>query len=299
MADPDLVVETRDLRKSYGATEALRGLNFHLPRGSIAGFLGRNGAGKTTTMKILMGLTHPTSGSLRVLGLSPDSEANGVTIRSRTAFVSEDKNLVDYMTAEELVRFTASFYPQWDRDLEKNYLRVFELPAAAKVKDYSRGMRTKLAILLAVCRGSELLLLDEPTSGLDPVAIEQALQAVVAHAARGATVLFSSHQIAEVDQIADHLTIIDRGKCIVSGPLDDVRASYRRVQLVFENDAPDIRLNAGSIVRTERRGRTLSLLVSAGAADVMAEVQSLNPVSMDAVPVTLREIFLETTGQGE
>ena len=145
-------------------------------------------------------------------------------IRRRTGFVSDDKDLYDYMTVEEMIRFTAGFFPAWRGDLQQQYLRAFELPLDRKVKALSRGMRTKLALLLALCRGAELLMLDEPTSGLDPAVTEEVLQALVAHVAgEGMTVFFSSHQIADVDQIADRVAIIDAGRIVVTGALDDLR----------------------------------------------------------------------------
>ena len=211
-----------------------------MPAGSIFGFLGRNGAGKTSTIKVLLGMAHPTSGAATVFGLPSNAPDASVEIRRRSGFVSDEKDLYDFMTVEEIIRFTASFFPKWRPELEQRYLRKFELPLDRKVKALSRGMRTKLAMLLALCRGAELLILDEPTSGLDPAMSEEVLQALVTHVAGEAmTVFFSSHQLAEVDQIADHVAIIDRGRALVSGSLDDLREHYRRVELVFDADAPD------------------------------------------------------------
>ena len=219
MADP-FVIETSGLRRP----EAVRGLHLQVPRGSICGFLGRNGAGKTTTIKILLGMVRASGGDARVFGLPADGRDSSVEIRRRTGFVGEEKDLYDYMTVAEIVRFTASFYPHWRADLEQRYRKAFELPADRKVKVLSKGMRTKLALLLALCRGAELLILDEPTSGLDPAMTEEVLQALVSHvAAEEMTVFFSSHQIAEVDQIADRVAIIDRGAAVVAGALDDLR----------------------------------------------------------------------------
>jgi ABC-type multidrug transport system ATPase subunit len=290
-----LVIETIGLRKSYGADEALRGLDLQVPAGSIFGFLGRNGAGKTTTLKTLLGMVKPTAGQARVFGLPADAEPSSVEIRRRTGFVSEEKDLYGAMTVAEIVRFTRAFYPKWRPDLEQRYLRAFELPADRKVKALSRGTRTKLALLLALCRGAELLMLDEPTSGLDPAVTEEVLQALVSHvASEPLTVFFSSHQIAEVDQIADRIAIVDRGRTVVSGVLDDLRERYRRVQLVFPGEAPEPAFRAPGVVRARRDRRVLSVLCEHGAERVVAEARALNPVSVDVLPVTLKEIFLET-----
>src|SRR6185436_8125568 len=158
----------------------------------------------------------------------------------------------------EIIRFTARFYPRWRPDLEARYVRRFDLPLERRIRELSRGARTKLALVLALCRGAELLILDEPTSGLDPAMSEEVLQALVTHVASEAmTVFFSSHQLGEVDQIADHVAIIDRGRAVVSGSLDDLREQYRRVDLVFNTQAPDAHFRSPGVQRTRRKGRVL------------------------------------------
>jgi ABC-2 type transport system ATP-binding protein len=299
VADPSLI-EIAGLRKTYGSVEALRGLSLQVPAGSIYGFLGRNGAGKTTTLKILLGMARPTGGTARVFGLAADAPEPSVAIRRRTGFVGEEKDLYDQLTVERMIRFTAAFFPRWSADLEHRYLRTFELPLDRRVKTLSRGMRTKLALLLALCRQAELLILDEPTSGLDPATTEEVLQALVAHVAGGqTTVFFSSHQIADVDQIADHVAILHHGRVVVAGPLDDLRERYRRIQLVFDGDAPAVTLHAPGVERVRRKGRVLTVLSSTGAEGVLEEARAMNPVSVDVVPVTLKEIFLETVAEGD
>ena len=288
------VIETAGLWKRYDDVEALRGLDLHVPAGSIFGFLGKNGAGKTTTIKVLLGMARPTRGEARVFGRAPSGH-DGIEVRRRTAFVSDEKDLYDYMSVAEIVAFTRSFYPRWRADLEQQYLRKFDLQPGRNIKELSRGMRTKLAMLLALCRGAELLMLDEPTSGLDPAMAEEMLQALVGHvAAQESTVFFSSHQLAEVEQVADHIAIIDRGQTVVSGALDDLRGQYRRIQLVFEGDAPEIKVHAPGTHRVRRQGRVLTVLSSSGGDAVIQELRGYRPSSFDVSPVSLKEIFLES-----
>jgi ABC-2 type transport system ATP-binding protein len=156
-------------------------------------------------------------------------------------------------------------------------------------------MRTKLALLLALSTGAELLILDEPMSGLDPAAIEQVLKIIVKQAGRdGTTVLFSSHQLADVEQIADQIVIVDRGRVVVDGALDELRAAYRRIQLVFDGDAPDAKFSSKGVVSLRREGRVLSVLCRGAEAEVVSEARALNPHAVDVLPVTLKELFLET-----
>jgi ABC-2 type transport system ATP-binding protein len=198
----ECIIETSGLRKRYDGADALAGLDLRVPRGSIYGFLGRNGAGKTTTVKVLMGMTRPTSGTARVFGLACDVDSASVDIRRRVGFVNDEKDLYDAMTVDGMIRFTAQFYPRWRRDLEAQYLRRFDLPPGRQVKALSRGMRTKLALLLSLCRGAELLILDEPTSGLDPAITEEVLQAIVRHVAgEEMTVFFSSHRLRRSNRL--------------------------------------------------------------------------------------------------
>jgi len=285
-----LAIETTDLWKRYGDVEALRGLNLQVPAGSICGFLGRNGAGKTTTIKVLLGIARATRGGARLLG----QPAGDAEVRRRVGFVSDEKDLYDYMTVDEIIDFTRPFFPKWRRDLEQKYRQKFELPGPRNITDLSRGTRTKLALLLALCRGADLLILDEPTAGLDPAMAEDVLQALVGHVAgEEMTVFFSSHQIAEIDQIADHVAIVDRGRTVLAGALDDVRERYQRVRLVFAGDAPDVPLRSPGVVRVTREGRMLTVLTRDREA-LMTEVRALGPASIDWSPVTLKDIFLES-----
>jgi ABC-2 type transport system ATP-binding protein len=293
----DSIIETAGLHKAYGGVAALGGLDLHVPRGSIYGLLGRNGAGKTTAIKVLLGMARPTSGNARVFGLPAHDPAASVEIRSRAAFVSEDRDLYDQMSVAQIARFAAGFYPKWRNDLEQDYLRKLALPAGRKVKELSRGMRTKLALLLALCSGTELLILDEPTAGLDPEANEEVLQALVAHVAReGLTVFLSTHQLADLEQIADHVAIVDRGRTLVESGLEELRASYRRIQFVFDGPAPEPAFGSPGVLSAKREGRVLTVLASAGAERIVAEGRALAPVAVDVLPVALKDIFLETVG---
>jgi ABC-type multidrug transport system ATPase subunit len=294
----DAIVEIADLRKSYGGVEALAGLSLRVPRGAICGLLGRNGAGKTTALKALLGMVRPNGGTIKAHGFAADVPEQSLEIRRRTSFVSEDRDLYSSMSVARIAAFAAGTYPRWRADLAAEYLRKLDLPVDRSVRHLSRGMRTKLAWLLALCAGAELVILDEPTAGLDPVATDELLQLLVSHVARdGVTVLLSTHQLADVEQVADHVVIVDRGRALLDAPLDDLRATYRRVQAVFANEAPQITFASRGVVAVRAAGRVLTAFVRADADGVAAEARARGAVSVDLLPVTLKEIFIETVAE--
>ncbi len=293
MSDPPVII-TRDLTKSYGAVAAVHNLNLCVQANSITAFLGQNGAGKSTTIKMLLGMIRPSRGDGTVLGKRiADAEENR-QLRHKVAYVAEDKPLYGYMTVQQTLRFASSFYSDWRADVERKLLHEYKLPLQQKIKALSKGMRTKLALLLAFARRPELLILDEPSEGLDPVGIEYLLQTLVAQAAEGVTVFFSSHQIAEVERIADHVCILDNGRLLLNASLDQLRQSYRRIDLAFAfaPSAHDFRITGVEKIRTNER--QMSIFASSNADAVIERAHDLNAVSVEVAPVGLRDIFLET-----
>ena len=293
MSDPPVII-TRDLTKSYGAVAAVHNLNLCVQANSITAFLGQNGAGKSTTIKMLLGMIRPSRGDGTVLGKRiADAEENR-QLRHKVAYVAEDKPLYGYMTVQQTLRFASSFYSDWRADVERKLLHEYKLPLQQKIKALSKGMRTKLALLLAFGRRPELLILDEPSEGLDPVGIEHLLQILVAQAAEGVTVFFSSHQIAEVERIADHVCILDNGRLLLNASLDQLRQSYRRIDLAFAfpPSEHDFRISGVEKIRTNER--QMSIFASSNADAVIERAHDLNAVSVEVAPVGLRDIFLET-----
>jgi ABC-2 type transport system ATP-binding protein len=290
----EFLIETHDLRRQYKNVRAVDGLNLGVPQGSLCGFLGRNGAGKTTTIKMLLGMTRPDAGEGSIFGYPIDTEAGSIEIRRRTGYVSETKELYPFMSVSEVIRFTRSFYPGWRRDLEEKYLKLFGLPLDRPIPKLSKGMRTQLMLLLALARAPELLILDEPTEGLDPVMIEVALEALVGIAGDlGTTVFFSSHQLGEVEQIADRICIIHAGRAVISGDLDDVKSRYKRIQFALDRAASEAELAVGPEARLHREGRTVAICTGEDSAAIVERARSIGACAIEVFPMSLKEIFLE------
>jgi ABC-2 type transport system ATP-binding protein len=290
----DIIIQTYGISKSYDGKPALRGLDLAVPRGSIYGFLGRNGAGKTTTMKVLLGMLRPDGGEFSLFGETVKSEGAAVAARRRLGFVSEDKELYNFMTVGQTIQFTRGFFPNWRLDLEEKYLDLFQLPRRKAVPKLSRGMRTQLMLLLAMARGAELLIMDEPTSGLDPAMTEEILEEFAGQAADGgATIFFSSHQLAEVEQICDSVCIIDEGQAVIEGVLDDLKSQYRRILLVFNGHPPPELAELPGIDHLRQRSRTASLLAHENVEAVAERARELGAISVEVRLVTLKELFLD------
>jgi ABC-2 type transport system ATP-binding protein len=288
-----LVIQTERLGKSYGRVEALKELNLSIKPHGITAFLGLNGAGKSTTIKILLGMMRPSSGDGTILGQRISDPIESVHIRTKIAYVSENKRLYDYMTVDQMIRFTSAFYPDWRPSEEQKLLRQFKLPLDRKVKSLSKGMRTKLGLLMAFARQPELLILDEPSEGLDPEGIEELLEILVARCSEGTTVFFSSHQIAEVERIADQICILHAGRLVLDSSVDNLRQSYRRIDLVFPSIPAEHDFRIPGIEDVRTRGHQMSVLASRNAEGVVARAHDFQATSIDISPVALRDVFLQ------
>jgi ABC-2 type transport system ATP-binding protein len=293
-----MVIETHGLTKEYRRTLAVESLDLAIPDGSISAFLGPNGSGKTTTIKMLLGLARPTAGNALVFGQPACDDVASVTIRRRTGYVGEDKRLYGYMTLGQILSFVQSAYPKWDIDRAQALVRQFDLPLDRKCKKLSKGMRTKLALVLALSRGAELLILDEPSEGLDPVAAEQLLEAVVRAAAEGATVFFSTHQISEVERIADHVFIMNQGHLVFESPIEEMRAHHRRIHVAFPGRVPVEEMSQAGAQRVRVQDHVLSFVVKDNVESITQRAHSLGALSVDIQPISLREVFLESVEGG-
>lgn len=286
----DSVMSWDQVTKRYGRQVALRDVSLEIPPGVVFALLGENGAGKTTAIRIALGLVAPDSGSAQVLGL--DSQQQDLQIRQSVGYVSEQPALYDWMTVDELGWFAAGFYG--DNYLERfgEQVERFGLPAEKTIKSLSKGMRAKVALSLALANDPQLLILDEPTSGLDPVVRREFLESMVERAADGKSVLLSSHQISEVERVADQVAILHQGQIALVSSLDDLKTATQELTVTLGEDSHDLPEVSGEILRLQKRAHQWQLLVR-GAPDAAEQLRNCNGIELvDTRTPTLEEIFV-------
>lgn len=222
-------IKINGLEMHYRGCDALRGIDLSVAPGTVMAILGENGAGKTTLIRIMTGFQKPSKGTCSILGLDPTVADQALELRKRIGYVSDSPALYDWMTIGEIGWFASSFYPEGFKERYQDFIARYELPAGRKIKQLSKGQRSKVALSLALAHDPELLILDEPTSGLDPIVRREFLESMISVAATGRTVFLSSHQISEIERVADTIAILHKGKVQLVGPLADLKESIALV----------------------------------------------------------------------
>ena len=291
------VISVSHLVRRYGRTDAVNGLNLEVRPGRCYGFFGRNGAGKTTTIKCLLNLLHPTSGDVRVFGVDPARDE--VAVKSRLAYVPDAVAFYPWMSVRDTLDYFAAFRSRWNQNTEGVLFDQFRLDPRQKTSHLSKGQRTQLALITAICPEPELLVLDEPTSGLDPIVRREFIQTVIgayqdADPGRR-TVFVSTHLISEFEGLIDEFTIIDRGRDVLTMDADTARARFQKIYARFSGEAPRVDLPGCRQVR--RHGREIEVIVDGiecHAADAVARLKALSPEAVTAEALSLEEIFVTT-----
>jgi ABC-2 type transport system ATP-binding protein len=285
------VIDVKGLSYTYGATDAVRDLSLTVSGGRCYGLFGRNGAGKTTTMRCLLNLLRPQEGAVRLFGMDP--LRHEVEVKRRIAFVPDAVAFYPWMTVRETLDYLASFRTRWNDEVERDLLGRFRLDATQRTGGLSKGQRTQLALIAAICPEPELLLLDEPTSGLDPIVRREFIETVIGAYQdtdpQNRTICVSTHLISEFEGLIDEFTIMDKGRGVLTLGADEARGRYQRVRARFSSPAPDVRLD--SAIQVRRRERELDVITIRGP-ESKAEVEGLSPEWMAVESLTLEEVFV-------
>jgi len=294
MSTESPAIEIRDLVRRYGRTDAVNGLSMTIQPGRCYGFFGRNGAGKTTTIKCLLNLLRPSAGQVRVFGLDPAKQE--VAVKSRIAYVPDQVGFYPWMTVREALQYAASFRSRWNTDTERLLLDRFRLPLGHKTSHLSKGQRTQLALIGAICPEPDMLVLDEPTSGLDPIVRREFIQTVIGAYQEGApgtrTVFVSTHLISEFEGLIDDFTIIDNGRDVLTLDADTARARYRKIYARFPSPPVGLALEGARLLH--QHGREFQFVVNGNADAVKARLAAHSPEVMETESLTLEEIFVST-----
>jgi ABC-2 type transport system ATP-binding protein len=288
-------ISIEHLTKTYGSFVAVDDVTIEIPSGSVFGLLGPNGAGKTTTFKCALGLARATSGNVTFEGktLTPQTFEH-------LAYVPERSVLYDWMSVREHLEMQRRAFTRFNPKRANELLQLFQLETRKRVRNMSKGMRTALAVVLAFSIQPEIMILDEPTSGLDPVNQRSVLKLMIDAAAQGTTIVFSSHQIGQVERAADHIAVLQHGKVVLAGAVDDLKAGAKIVEGIFESDA--VVLNGlrsdARISRVEKTGRIVRLTVSSGGDALAQQLSAMGAQSVRIVDLNLEDIFLNAVDGG-
>ena len=290
------IITANGLEMRFPGCEALRGIDLCVPSGSVFALLGENGAGKTTLIRILTGFQSPTAGQCTVCGFDPSRDA--LEIRKRIGYVSDQPALYDWMRVDEIGWFTASFYPDGFLERYGESIGHFEVPRNRKIRHLSKGQKAKVALALALAHDPELLILDEPTSGLDPHVRREFMESMVDRAVTGRTVLISSHQIAEVERVADMVAILHQGKVRLMDSMSNLKDTVSEVTISLDDPLITLPRFEGKVevLSEQSEGRQRRMVVRGFDHLAQESIESRSGViSVRSRPASLEEIFIACT----
>lgn len=285
----DLAIETQALSKSFDGLQAVDKLYLAVPAGSIFGLIGPNGAGKSTLIQMLIGIIRPDSGDGFILGQSIRKRDG--SIRNRVGYVPDVPVMYPGFTVAEMYRLGSKLYPFWDWERCRELHQNFHLLESQRIRNLSRGQKVQVALVMALALRPQLLLLDEPTAGLDPVVRRAFLQTIIEEVAeQGTTVFYSSHNLNDLEQSADHIAAIYRGRMLFSHTLDELKESVHRLQLIFAGEPPEDAIKSLSgLVEYQQSGRVITITIT-------GDLDSISPRLVELEPELVKELNLDLEG---
>ena len=282
------MLEMKNVTKTFSGFKALDDLSMHVPAGTVYGLVGPNGAGKSTAIRLLTGVYRPDSGEITMEGMQI---FENTALKKRIGYIPDDIFYFPSATLEDMRKFYRGIYPDFDDALFERLYEVFQLPRKGQIRRFSKGMQKQAAFHLAICTRPDVLILDEPVDGLDPVMRRQVWSLILSDVAqRQTTVLISSHNLRELEDICDHVGIMDHGRMLLERSLADMQGSTVKLQIVGEVPA-DL-----AVLHESQSGRLKTLVVRGSAQEVAETVKAAAPVYFDILPLSLEEIFIYELG---
>lgn len=288
------MIEVKDVVKRFGSFTALDGMNMNVKKGSVYGLIGPNGAGKTTIIKHLAGIYRQNSGEVKIEGSSVYENAD---IKSRMVYVSDDLYYFPGYSIRDMAAFYKGIYPKWDEQFFREMYDVFKIDIRRNVRRLSKGMQKQVAFWLGLSARPDIMILDEPVDGLDPVMRKNVWNLMLSEVAnRDMTVLVSSHNLRELEDVCDHVGIMNGGKVVIEKALDEVRGNIHKVQSAFEGGFPE-ELGANlDILKHEKTGSVDMLIIRGSYDEIEAKISAYSPMILDVIPLTLEEVFIYELG---
>ena len=282
------MLELKNLTKTFGSFKALDGLDLTVPKGAVYGLVGPNGAGKSTAIRHITGVYRPDSGSVTLDGRPVYENPRA---KETIGYIPDEIFYFSSATLEDMHKYYRGLYPKFDDALFNRLKEVFKLPAKTPIRRYSKGMQKQAAFHLALCCRPEVLILDEPVDGLDPVMRRQVMSLILADVAeRGTTVLISSHNLRELEDVCDHVGIMDHGKMLLEKSLADMQGCTHKLQIV--GDVPE----GLDVLHESSSGRLKTLIVRGSAYEISVKAEASKPAYFDVLPLSLEEIFIYELG---
>lgn len=289
------MIKFRNVTKEIDKEIILKNINLTIHKGSIYGLLGSNGAGKTTILKLLAGIYKQNRGDIVV-----DSHHvfENLEVKKRMFFIPDYPSFLPQYTLNQMALFYKERYKSWNDEIYQTISNLLELKRNKKIHSFSKGVQRQVAFCLAFATMPEILILDEPFDGLDPIMRTKMKNIIIQEVAgREMTVVISSHNLDEIEDLCDHVSIIHKGECMVENDLDELKADYHKIQVAYKENKIEEIIASFPLVHFEKRG-SISLLIIKGNIDLLlSELEKKNPLILDILPLSLEEIFTYQMGE--
>ncbi len=286
------MIKTNNLVKCFEAVKALDGISINVKKGSVYGLVGPNGAGKTTLIKTLLGVYKPNNGEIEIDGIK---DAENEELKQRIVYISDDLYFYPTYTIKDMAKFYKSIYKNWDDETFEKLKSIFNIDEKRKVKKLSKGMQKQVAFWLGLCTKPDIMILDEPVDGLDPVMRRSTMKLVLSEvASREMTVLISSHNLRELEDVCDYVGIMHKGKIVIEKALDDIKGNIHKIQVAFKDGMPEDLGSKLEILKSEVFGSVYNIIVKGENAYEI--ISSYEPLVCDVIPLSLEEVFIYELG---